>query len=64
MTREIKLKHVSVYKNIFDEFSVVHFGMKVKVTVSLAKFDHLIFHYISRWLFNADSEISYSKRHQ
>ena len=59
MDRKMKLKHVVVYENILDEFKVGQCEIKVKVTIALAMFNHLIFQIISRWLFIADSGKSY-----
>ena len=42
MVREIKSKHVVVYENILHNFSVGHCGIKVKVTVALAKLGIII----------------------
>ena len=39
-------------------------GIKVKVTLELAKFNHLIFQITRSWLFIAESGKSYNKRHQ
>ena len=62
MVRE--LKHVVVYENILDEFNVRHCGIKVKVTIALVKLNHLTFQITSRWLFIADNDEIYCKRHQ
>ena len=64
MATKMKSKHAAVYENILDEFNVGHCGIKVNVTIALAKFNNLIFQISSRWLFIADSAKSFSKRHQ
>ena len=51
MFKKIKFKHVAVYESILDEFSVGHYGIKVKVSLTHVKFNHLIFQITSRWLF-------------
>ena len=43
MVRGINIKHVVVSEGILDEFSVGHYGIKVKVTIALAKFNHYNF---------------------
>ena len=55
MVREMKLKHVVVYENILDGLNVEHCGVKVKVTIALAAFNHLSFQIKSRWLVIAES---------
>ena len=60
MASRMKLKHV-VYENILDEFDAGQCGMKIKVTMALAKFNHLIFQITSRCLIIADSSKRYSK---
>ena len=39
MVREMKLKHVVIHNNIMHEFNVLHCGIKVTVTIALAKFN-------------------------
>ena len=60
----MKLKHIALYKNILDDFNVMDCGIKVKVTITLAKFNNLLFQITSRWLYIADCDKSYSKRYQ
>ena len=55
IVREMKLKHIIVYENVLNKFNVGNCGIKAKVTKALAKFNHLIFHTTSRWLYIADS---------
>ena len=54
MVSKMKLKHFVVYENILHE-NVGQCGIKVKVTVAFAKFNHLILQITSRWLFVAES---------
>ena len=56
MASEVELKHVVVHKHILNEFNVTHCGIKIKVIIALAKFNHLTFQITSRWLFIAESE--------
>ena len=64
MVRRMKIKTYFSTKNILDEFNVGHCGIKIKVTIALEKFNHLIFQISSRWLFIADSCRRHSKRHK
>ena len=66
MVRTMKVKHVVVglNENILDEFNVEHCGFKVKVTLALAMFNHLIIQITSRCLFIAGSGKCYSNRYQ
>ena len=59
MVREMQLKHVVdlVYENIMHEFHVGQCGIKVKVTIALAKCNHLPFQITGRWLFLLDSDL-------
>ena len=40
---EMKLKNVVVHEYILSEFNVKHHGIKVKVIIALAKFNHITF---------------------
>ena len=51
-------------QKILNEFNVGHCGIKVKVTVALAKFIHLIFQITSRWIFNTVTGKRFSKRYK
>ena len=49
MDSRIKIKNVA-YKNIINDFNVMHCEIKVKVFITLAKFNHhLICQITSRW---------------
>ena len=54
MVRKIKLQDTLVYENVLG-VNVGHFGIKVKVTIALAKFNHLIFQIASRWHYIPDN---------
>ena len=41
--RKIKLKHVVISENILDEFIFGHGGIKIRVTIALAKVNYLFF---------------------
>ena len=62
MVRMMKVKHAVV--GLYENRLYWTIGIKVKVILALAMFNHLIFQITSRCLFIAGSGKCYSKRYQ